>query len=105
MFSSGIQQKTSQRPAFCKPFQAILGICGLCQGLLRAIFQEPTFSQVRISGHEENAPYGWLRHESGVHRVQRVPVTESKGRMQTSGVAVVLLLVAGEAVPCRSRHV
>ena len=51
---------------------------------------------MRISGHEENAPYGWLQYESGVHRVQRVPVTESKGRMQTSSVAVVLLPVAGE---------
>ena len=46
---------------------------------------------------EENAPFGWLRHESGVHRVQRVPVTERKGRMQTSSVAVVLLPVAEEA--------
>jgi peptide chain release factor 1 len=28
--------------------------------------------------------YGWLRYESGVHRVQRVPVTESQGRIHTS---------------------
>eukprot|EP00435_Cladocopium_sp_Y103_P033083 s756_g8.t1 len=58
------------------------------------------FASVRIAaeGHdEENAPFGWLRHESGVHRVQRVPVTERKGRMQTSSVAVVLLPVAEEA--------
>ncbi|CAK9025502.1 unnamed protein product, partial [Durusdinium trenchii] len=45
----------------------------------------------------ENAPFGWLRHESGVHRVQRIPVTEKKGRMQTSSVSVVLLPVAEEA--------
>eukprot|EP00438_Fugacium_kawagutii_P006887 Skav204956 [mRNA] locus=scaffold3104:377754:378229:+ [translate_table: standard] len=44
----------------------------------------------------ENAPFGWLRHESGVHRVQRVPVTERKGRMQTSSASVVLLPLADE---------
>ena len=48
-------------------------------------------------GSQDNAPFGWLRHESGVHRVQRVPSTERKGRMQTSSVAVVLLPVAEEA--------
>ncbi len=49
----------------------------------------------------QDAPFGWLRHESGVHRVQRIPVTERKGRMQTSSVAVVLLPVAEEAAPCQ----
>ena len=47
----------------------------------------------------QDAPFRWLRHESGVHRVQRIPVTERKGRMQTSSVAVVLLPVAEEAAP------
>src|SRR3990170_3378355 len=32
-----------------------------------------------------------LKHEAGVHRVQRVPVTESSGRIHTSAVAVVVL--------------
>lgn len=32
-----------------------------------------------------------LRHESGVHRVQRIPETESKGRIHTSTAAVVIL--------------
>lgn len=32
-----------------------------------------------------------LRHESGVHRVQRIPETESKGRIHTSTAAVVVL--------------
>lgn len=32
-----------------------------------------------------------LKNESGVHRVQRIPVTESKGRLQTSTVSVVVL--------------
>ena len=35
--------------------------------------------------------HGVLKHESGVHRVQRVPVTESKGRMQTSAASVVVM--------------
>jgi len=35
--------------------------------------------------------YGALRWESGVHRVQRVPETESQGRLQTSTVTVAVL--------------
>ncbi|KAJ8604259.1 hypothetical protein MRB53_041857 [Persea americana] len=35
--------------------------------------------------------YSMLRPEAGVHRVQRVPVTESKGRTHTSAVAVMVL--------------
>lgn len=35
--------------------------------------------------------YGELRFESGVHRVQRVPVTESGGRIHTSAVSVAVL--------------
>jgi peptide chain release factor 1 len=35
--------------------------------------------------------FGWLRHESGVHRVQRVPVTESGGRIHTSTATVAVL--------------
>jgi peptide chain release factor 1 len=41
-----------------------------------------------------HAPYGLLRFEGGVHRVQRVPVTESQGRIHTSAAGV---LVAPEA--------
>ena len=41
--------------------------------------------------------YGTLRWESGVHRVQRVPVTESQGRLQTSTVTVAVLPEAEEA--------
>src|SRR5439155_21723492 len=40
--------------------------------------------------------YSRLKHESGVHRVQRVPVTESGGRTHTS-TATVAVLPAGEA--------
>lgn len=35
--------------------------------------------------------YGTLKFESGVHRVQRVPVTESQGRVHTSAISVAVL--------------
>lgn len=35
--------------------------------------------------------YGKLKFESGVHRVQRIPVTESQGRVHTSAISVVVL--------------
>lgn len=40
--------------------------------------------------------YGKLRYESGVHRVQRVPETESQGRLHTSAASVVVLPEAEE---------
>ena len=40
--------------------------------------------------------YGVLRYESGVHRVQRVPVTESQGRIHTSAITVAALPEAEE---------
>ena len=46
-----------------------------------------------ISG--ENA-YGRFKFESGVHRVQRIPVTESNGKIQTSTVTVAVLPEARE---------
>lgn len=41
-------------------------------------------------------PYAKLKFESGVHRVQRVPVTESQGRIHTSTVTVAVLPEAEE---------
>ncbi|HQO47352.1 MAG TPA: peptide chain release factor-like protein, partial [Candidatus Cloacimonas sp.] len=35
--------------------------------------------------------YSYMRFESGVHRVQRIPVTESSGRIHTSAVSVAVL--------------
>jgi peptide chain release factor 1 len=35
--------------------------------------------------------YGTMKYESGVHRVQRVPVTEAQGRIHTSAASVVVL--------------
>ena len=40
--------------------------------------------------------YGLLKYESGVHRVQRVPATETQGRIHTSAAAVVVLPEAEE---------
>jgi|TARA_B110000444_G_C18846878_1_gene602585 peptide chain release factor 1 len=48
---------------------------------------------VRLSGE---GVYGWLKFESGVHRVQRVPATESQGRVHTSAATIVILPVAEE---------
>jgi peptide chain release factor 1 len=38
-----------------------------------------------------NSPYRVLKHESGVHRVQRVPATEAQGRIHTSTATVAVL--------------
>lgn len=38
-----------------------------------------------------NGPYGNLKYESGVHRVQRIPTTEAKGRIHTSTATVAVL--------------
>ena len=38
-----------------------------------------------------HAPYGLLKFEGGVHRVQRVPVTESQGRVHTSAAGVLVM--------------
>ncbi len=42
----------------------------------------------RVSG---NGIYAWLKFESGAHRVQRVPATESQGRIHTSACTVAVL--------------
>ena len=54
-------------------------------GLKEAIFE------VRGAG-----AYSRLKHESGVHRVQRVPVTESSGRIHTSTASVAVMAEAEE---------
>ncbi len=40
---------------------------------------------------EGKGAYGYFRHESGVHRVQRVPATEASGRIHTSTVTVAVM--------------
>jgi peptide chain release factor 1 len=53
------------------------------------------FKEVIFMVNGEDA-YGTLKYESGVHRVQRVPVTESSGRIHTSAVSVAVLPEAEE---------
>ena len=53
------------------------------------------FKQVvfKLSG---DGVYGIMKYESGVHRVQRVPQTETQGRIQTSAASVAVFPEAGE---------
>jgi peptide chain release factor 1 len=48
---------------------------------------------VKAKGTPEpgEAPHALLKYEAGVHRVQRVPVTESQGRIHTSAAGVLVL--------------
>jgi peptide chain release factor 1 len=54
------------------------------------------FKEVTFAVKGGKGPYSRLKHEAGVHRVQRVPVTESSGRIHTSAAAVVVLPEAEE---------
>jgi len=54
------------------------------------------FKQIIFSAKGKGA-FGLLKYESGVHRVQRVPATESQGRIHTSA-ATVAVLPEAEAV-------
>ncbi len=49
-----------------------------------------------VVGVSGNNVYGTLKFESGVHRVQRVPETETQGRVHTSAASVVILPEADE---------
>jgi peptide chain release factor 1 len=49
-----------------------------------------------IFGVSGSDAFGTLKYESGVHRVQRVPVTESSGRIHTSAATVAVLPEAEE---------
>lgn len=61
------------------------------------------FSEGTVGGYKEvvlnvkgNGVYGILKYESGVHRVQRVPQTETQGRVHTSAATVAVLPEAEE---------
>ena len=55
------------------------------------------YKDVRVSvkargdGDPDGAPWARLKYEGGVHRVQRVPVTESQGRIHTSAAGVLVM--------------
>ena len=55
------------------------------------------FKQIvfKLSSASEGV-YGIMKYESGVHRVQRVPQTETQGRIQTSAASVAVFPEAGE---------
>lgn len=53
------------------------------------------FKEIIFNVHGDGA-YGILKYESGVHRVQRVPQTETQGRVHTSAATVVVLPEADE---------
>ncbi|TDO93407.1 peptide chain release factor 1 [Enemella evansiae] len=47
--------------------------------------------KARGDADPDNLPYGVLKFEGGVHRVQRVPVTETQGRIHTSAAGVLVM--------------
>jgi len=57
---------------------------------------EPGVIKEVILGIAGTGAYGEFKYESGVHRVQRVPVTESQGRVHTSTCSVAVLPEAEE---------
>jgi peptide chain release factor 1 len=52
--------------------------------------QSGGYKEIICEIHGEGV-YGLLKYESGVHRVQRVPTTETQGRIHTSAASVVVL--------------
>lgn len=66
-------------------------------------FEVLSITQTNSKGYKEasasitgDGVYGKLKFESGVHRVQRVPVTEKSGRVHTSAASVAVLPQADE---------
>ena len=62
-----------------------------------------TYTEGTAGGYKEivftvigDGVYGIMKYESGVHRVQRVPQTETQGRIHTSAATVAVLPEAGE---------
>ena len=62
-----------------------------------------SFTEGTVGGYKEiimnvtgNGVYGIMKYESGVHRVQRVPQTETQGRVHTSAATVAVLPEAEE---------
>ena len=69
---------------FCESKGWSLSVTSVSEGAVGG-FKEIDFA---VSG--DNV-YGTLKYESGVHRVQRVPATETQGRMHTSAATVAVL--------------
>ena len=60
------------------------------------------FNEIAFGVEGKNA-FGRLKYERGVHRVQRIPTTESSGRLHTSTVTVAVLPEA-EEVDIQDKH-
>jgi peptide chain release factor 1 len=72
----------------------------LCRWRVEVISSSPAggmggFKEI-IALIEGRGAYSKLKYESGVHRVQRVPITEAQGRIHTSAVTVAVLPEAEE---------
>ncbi len=74
---------------FCEIKKWKTSITNVAEGTVGG-FKEVVFS---VSGE---GVYGLLKYESGVHRVQRVPQTETQGRVHTSAASVAVLPEAEE---------
>ena len=66
-------------------------------------FEVNTFTEGTVGGYKEivmevtgAGVYGIMKYESGVHRVQRVPQTETQGRVHTSAASIAVLPEAEE---------
>lgn len=74
--------------AFCKRHNLQASILKLDQ--TESVGSEPEIQEAILEIEAEGS-YNILRCEAGVHRVQRVPATEQKGRTHTSAVSVLVL--------------
>lgn len=76
--------------AFCKRHSLRTSILKLDKASTNGTATENQIQEVVLEIEGEGT-YGLLRCEAGVHRVQRVPATETKGRTHTSAVSVIIL--------------
>ncbi len=74
---------------FCERLNWKIEVVSVTEGTLGG-YKEVIFNVVG------NKAYGILKYESGVHRVQRVPQTETQGRVHTSAASVAILPEADE---------
>ena len=74
---------------FCDSKGWTVSVTSVSEGAVGG-FKEIDFA---VSG---DGVYGVMKYESGVHRVQRVPQTETQGRIQTSAASVAVFPEAGE---------
>ncbi len=74
---------------YCETMHWKIEIASMTEGALGG-FKEIVFNVIG------NGAYGLMKYESGVHRVQRVPQTETQGRVHTSAASVVVLPEADE---------